>query len=439
MIAIMNHLVESKDIAVFINDFDQEYADGLNKLSGKLGRPLHGVILIDKEVRRTGRNTSDKNSVFEQIECDFSDDVSLRKTIKTIENRLLLVTCSGERNQPYLQKALPHMPYILGPTTSSVQWATHKGLMRERIISFDPMLAPHVQTITDDNEEQIRIILTTLTFPLIVKPTGLASSLLVSKVDDEIQLRQVLRRSLAVIRNIYERDGGRGDPGLIIEEFIHGDMYSTDAYVNNSGKVWLLPFLRVKTGYEVGLEDFYMYQTDSYTELGSDELEAGRVAAEKAVHALGLRSCVAHVELYNTKEGWKIIELGPRAGGRRQDIYWNSYGIDHAYNEFLLKVGLQPEVHTTPKAFSSTLKFYPEKEGTIRSIEGVEELRTNPSFVTMKQQLTPGDLALLSSNGGKFAMDCVLCNTDITQLRKDIELARATINIVTEDMPTGVE
>ena len=109
-----------KDIAVFINDFRQEFAVGLHKLSLRLGRPLHGVILLDREVKEKGLYDRDTAGVFEEIVCDFSDDVALRKALKILEPNLLLVSGVAERNQPYLQRVLPHTPIFLGQP--NIRW-----------------------------------------------------------------------------------------------------------------------------------------------------------------------------------------------------------------------------------------------------------------------------------------------------------------------------
>lgn len=418
-----------KNIAIFINDFDQEYADALVKLSEKLGRPLRGLILVDTEVEAIGRDVPDTAGVFERVVCDYNDDKALRAFTRSIEDNILLLTCSSERNQPYLQKLLPHVPYILGPTESSLEWATHKAKMREMLGSYDATLVPKVQAITKNSEVAIQAVLSALTFPLIVKPTGLASSILVSKVHDEAELRNALTEGFTIIAEIYRRDRGRGKPGFIVEEFIDGDMYSADVYVNEKGVVRPLPLLRSRTAHSVGREGFYVYQADSYIELNKTEIKNGYAAAARAVHALGLRSCVAHVELFHTKNGWKIIELGARAGGLRQDVYFTAYGIDHAYNELLLKIGLEPEINDTPTAFCEAIYIYAEKEGVITAIENVEEAKKHPSVYMLTQYAKVGDKALASHRGGKLIAKGVVWHEDLEQMQKDAEFVRSTIKI----------
>lgn len=423
---------KQRDTLVFLNDFDQEYADALVKLSKRLKRKLHGVILLDSTLKRSGRNVPDKAKLFEQIVCDFSSDVDLRKTIKKIEDKLLLITCSGDYNQPYMQKVLPHAPCLLGPSESSIDWTTHKGQMRTMLKSYDESLVPEVLVVEEYSEKIINTIVDTMSFPLIIKPTGLAASMLVSKVHDKRELKDVLSRNFELVHEVYEKYRGRGTPGFIVEEFIEGQLYSTDIYVSASGQVWHLPLFRVDTAHAVGKEGFYTYHTDTDVKLTRQEVADSQIATEKAVHALGLRASVAHVELFHTSQGWKIVELGPRAGGDRQDLYYLSYGVDHAYNEFLVKIGLEPEISTKLLAHSAKEHLLPEQEGVITAIEGIEEAGQLSSVYRMRQRAEIGEDAYLSENGGKVIVAAILHNKDLANLLLDVDKVRSLVKIVTK-------
>lgn len=427
----MDRFVEdpTKNVAVFINDFNIEFAAALEKLSQRLDRPLKGVTLIDQKIYDTKRNKPDVAHMFQEIICDFSSDADLRKTIRELEDNLLLIDASSERNQPYLKKVLPHVPYLLAPTEKSLEWATHKGQMRALLASYDPSIVPKVQLVRDASEETIQSLLSNLVLPYIVKPAGLAASILVNKVSTEDELRQTLQHGFDVIHDIYTRDAGRGKPEMIVEEFIVGDMYSIDMYVDHTGRTWGLPPIRSKTAHSLGKDGFYTYQNESYLEIDEATIEAGQVAAAKAAHALGLRSCAAHVELFHTADGWKIIELGPRAGGYRQFMYEAAYGIDHAYNELLVKIGLEPEITTTPIGYSLITNTYAEEEGEIAAIEGVEEARAIPSVSGLWVHAEPGDRALPSGKGGKLIVDSEMSNADQAQLLADADMLRERIHI----------
>lgn len=428
----------TKDIVLFVNNFRPEYANALKKLSTRLGRPLRGIILLDKEIKEKEYNDKDTEGVFEEILCDFSDETALRKALKKLEPTLLLVTAAGEWNQPYFQRVLPHVPYALGPTERSLDWATHKAKMREMLGSYNGALVPKVQEMTSGSEEEIQKALDRLQFPVIAKPTGLATSMLVTKAHDEAELRKILQKSFAMLAKVYKRNRGRGKPSMIIEEFIEGNMYTVDAYVNQVGKVWQLPLLRARTGYAAGLTGFNIYKEDSYLGLTPEEDAAGHEAAEQAIHALELRSSVAHIELYHTKDGWKIIELGARPGGQRQDIYDAAYKIDHAYNELLLKADLEPEITHELAMHVTTFNLYVDKEGILRDIEGLDEVRKVPSLYKLDILPPPNNIALHSDNGGMPIARGVLHHTDLDTVNKDGEYVRSIIKFVTDPLPEDI-
>jgi biotin carboxylase len=421
----------SKDVVLFINDFYPEYGKAFKKFSKKLGRPLHGVILVDSTAKAQHLNHPDTDHLFEEVVCDFSDAGTLRAAIKRFEDRLLLVSSSAESSQLYFQKVLPHVPYVLGPTEQSLEWATHKGKMREVIGAYNPSLVPRVRMVSSAVESEIRAILAELSFPMIIKPTGLNGSALVSKVHDEQELRRVLHKSFTLLHEAYKREGGNGTPGIIAEEFINGTMYSVDAYINEFGKVWLLPLLRGTTANEIGFDGFYAYRWETSHELSTDEYTAGLNAASEAVHAIGLRSSLAHIELFKTAHGWKICELGARPGGTRQEVYQVSYGVDHAYNELLLKVGLPPEISDKLLVHSMVMNICSKDEGIVESISGLEEARRHPSVYKLRFFAKPGDVVKLSSNGGTAIGGGLVFHRDAEQLRKVSEQIRSMITINT--------
>lgn len=421
----------SKDVVLIINDFYPELVAAIEKLSTYLKRPLKGVILTDKDYKNKGLSRPDTSGKLSEIVCDFSSISSVSKALEPIKDNILLVTCGSERSQPFFKKIIPHLPYLLTPTEHSLDWATHKSKMRELLHSFNPALVPKFMHITDNSVEHIKKIEEHISYPVIVKPNGLAASILVNKANDQKELEFYLSHGFQVMEKIYSNLAGRGEPSMIVEEFIDGDMYSVDAYVNNEGKVWILPLIRVHTGASIGINGYYSFRRDTHQELTETEVGQAYNATVQAIHALGLKSSVAHIELFHTKDGWKIIELGPRPGGYRQDMYYLAYGIDHAFNEFLLKIGEEPIMPTSPKAYASAINIYPDQEGVVTSVEGFEDAKENPSVYWLKLYDQPGDRVLFSGNGGKFVIDGVLWNKNLEQLNRDVDAIRKTIKVNT--------
>jgi biotin carboxylase len=353
----------------------------------------------------------------------------LRKAINPLEENLLLVSCDSERSQLYFKKVIPHVPYVNTPTESSLDWSTNKGKMRELLGSYDPDISPKATVAWDADQNTIADIVANFTFPLIIKPTNLDASILVNKVTNEEELRETLTRSLAALDKVYEKYRGLGAKTMVVEEFIDGDIYSTDVYVDAVGKVYVLPFIYCVNGSMIGMEGYQIYKSETHIGLDEKDVAAGEAVAEKAIHALGLRSSVAHVELFHTARGWKVIELGARPGGWRQETYEVSYGIDHALNELLVKIGLEPEMPTEMKAYSATFRIHAPEAGVVESIDGVEEARRHPHMHTMHVDVKPGDAVLPSADGGSMLIGGLMHHTNRDELNQIIHDVRTGITV----------
>jgi len=210
---------------------------------------------------------------------------------------------------------------------------------------------------------------------------------------------------------------------------MQGEMYSTDAYVTHDGNIMCLPLVKVTTAHSVGLPGFYGYRRLLPVDLPGGEEEAAFAVAKSAIKALNLSSTTAHIELFLTPEGWKIIEVAARIGGYRDVLYREAYGIEHFYNDLAVRMGQQPVMPGAPIRHAAVLNIYAEDEGYIESIEGLPAAREVPSVIYLEAHAKRGDLALFAGNGGDLIVDGVLSNEDPDQLRKDIARVRELVKI----------
>lgn len=267
-------------------------------------------------------------------------------------------------------------------------------------------------------------------WPVVVKPSGLAKSLLVTPCDNLDELKTCLTRTFDTIHQVYERENYPGEPGVLIEEMMYGDMFSTDAYVTQDGQIFCLPLVQVITAHSIGKPGgFYGYEIIAPPPISDEESEAAFTACRSAIKALNLRSVTTHIELYRTEEGWKIIELAARIGGYREMLYREVYGIEHFYNDLSVRMGKLPEMPTVAKKHAIKVGIYADEEGVIESIQGLETARELPSIVYLDAYAKPGDTALFANHGGNLVVDGILSNTDPEQLRADADKVRELINI----------
>lgn len=419
---------QERDMILFVGSYLGSQFEALKKLSIDLDKKLTACVLLDATDPHS-RDKLARNSRAKVIDADFSSDVALQKLLTPYKHRFLALTCRAEKNIPALKKILPHVPYLNGPSEHSLDWTTDKISMRQMLRSFDKTIAPNFLVVHDASEETLDRVEKLIGFPLIIKPSGLAASLLVSLCYHREELEADLRKTVRKINQIYKKKKGRGEPQILVEEFMDGAMYSIDSYVNQRGVVYHTPLVHVKTGMSAGYEDFFGYLRLTPVILKPHKIEAARKTAEKAIEALNLRSTTCHIELMKTEEGWKIIEVGPRIGGFRHEMYELSYGIDHARNDILIRIPKKPILTKKVRGFTAVMQFYPKHKGRLNKIEGINKVRKLESFSRIELKKKMGQMCDFARNGDDPVFDIVLFNKDRSRLLADIRRLEKSVKI----------
>ena len=394
---------------------------------------LRKIVLVDKNFYNHKKRVSDSTGTFEEIIIDFDDKSDIQKKLRDIHKDVLIATCRMEFSIGYFQKIVPFLPYTLTPSSQSLNWSTEKSKMRQRFKDYCPELIPKFINVTSDNvKKSLEYVRDDFSFPVIIKPNGLAASLLVTRCDDMKHLKKKIVEVFSVLDDVYENESGRGDKTLLIEEFIDGDMYSVDAYVNSHGEVFCLPAVRARTAASVGLNGYYCYDVSLPSGLSKEEENRAFEVTQKAIHALQISNSTIHIELFNTKSGWKIIELGPRIGGYREEMYREAYDIDHYYNDLMIRMDKKPDIKTKPLKHVLNYCSYPDEEGRVKAIYGIDEVRKLDSTVYIRPKLKVGDKAFFAENGGWFVCEGIMSNSSKERLWDDYEKMRQLIKIEVE-------
>ncbi|HSX07080.1 MAG TPA: ATP-grasp domain-containing protein [Candidatus Saccharimonadia bacterium] len=432
------YLDEARDVIVSVRGVEPGLLTAAKKLEKRLGRPLRGIDLVDVRATENKYRIKDETGFFKEVICDFDNVTELQQALKPYADTVLVATCRLEEAIKDFRRLTPLLPYISTPSESSLVWCTQKALMRDRLHAHNPELVPRYINLGAYNPETLSHNVADFEFPVIVKPNGLYSSLLVSRCNDYAELQACLAKTFELIDEVYARGDGTGVPSVLVEEMIQGDMYSIDAYVDPYGKVYCLPAVQVITAHAIGLPGFYSYRHIIPTGLSEAELERAYEAARDSVKALNLRATSAHIELFHSPSGWKIIELGPRMGGYREDLYREAYGIDHHYNDLLVRIGLEPEIPSRVLKHAAGVNIYADEEGIITELSGIEEARQLPSLVTLGTNAKVGDIALFADSGGELIVDAILSNEDPEKLEADVARLRELVTITVEPRPEEV-
>lgn len=422
----------SKDVVLFVNSINSPTYQILHNYNRKTGQDLKPVVIVDERIQQSIFTLNQQDHIHGNatlLTADFSTPESIRQALLPYEGRIFSMTTQYENSIPELRKLIPFLPHIPAPTETSLDWATDKKLMRQAFNAYNPTLSPQSFHVTDTSEPTIEMIERGTQYPLIIKPSGLERSLLVSVVHNRKELIATLHRTFSYLEQAYQQWMKRLEPTVLVEEFMEGEMYSIDTYISAQGVYRHAPTVRVVTGHAIGFGDFFSHLQLSPSGLTSAETRQAQYIAEQACRALGLRAVTAHTELMKTPHGWKIIEVGPRIGGYRHNLYSMSHGVNHILNDILNRGGRVPVIPKKIKHYTAIFKTYAREEGPLGAIQGLEIAKKLPSLTAMNIPFRKGDALKFARNNGDAPIEITLCHPSADQLQSDIETLKECIQV----------
>jgi hypothetical protein len=417
-----------KDVVVFVMAVPPGAAEQLRQYEKEIGYPLRILLLLDSKVRASEKKLESAHADIVLV-CDFTKSIKISEVLLPYQNHLLAITCRSEQHMARFAEVLPHVPYLRTPTTESLVWASDKYEMRKRFKAYDKSLTPVFTLVQRNSKEERDRVIKKIGFPMIIKPTNLAASRFVSICYHEEELDKTLRMTFRKLKNAYKQDHRLEEPKIIAEEYIDGDMYSVDSYVDSRGKVYHCPLVKVTTGKKIGHDDFYNYLQMTPPGLKPETIAKAEAAATSGIHALGMRSTIAHTELLRVDGDWKIIEIAARMGGFRQLLHELSCDINHTLNDILIRIPKKPIVPKKCKGFAVAMKWFPVREGVITEMKGIKRLEQLESFHSITVNKKIGDRASFARNGGRSVFNLFLYNADRSKLLADIRRIEKMVEV----------
>lgn len=424
---------KQKNILVYVMNFNARMLEDIRAYEKQHDKNYRIMVLWDSKVKRPERIKG--YDMF--VECDFSKPHKLAEALLPYQDEMLAITCRSEANIARFAHVLPHVPYLRSATTESLRWATDKYEMRKRLKLFDTKNTPRFTWVKSNTKKERNRVIEKVHFPMIVKPANLAGSLFVTICYHEDELEKTLRTLFRRLKKAYENDTRMEVPKIIAEEYMEGDLYSVDSYVNGRGDVYHCPLVRQKTAREIGHDDFYNYLQITPSALKQTTVEKAQKVAETAIHALGLRSTTAHVELMKVDDDWKIIEVGPRCGGARDVLHKLSCDINHTMNDIAVRVPRRPVIPKKCKGYAAYMKYFAKKEGVISETKGIKKIETLDSYHSIMINKKVGDRSVFARNGGRSVFNLYLYNDDRSKLLADIRRIEQTIHVKVENGRSG--
>lgn len=214
-------------------------------------------------------------------------------------------------------------------------------------------------------------------FPLVLKPTDLASSAFVRFVRDEAELRDAFDALAAFPKNFREQSRPMQ---WLLEAYMTGEEVSVEA-VTYEGQTTILGITdKSLTGFPYFIEDGHMFPAA----LDASTVDSVHALVLGALRAVGHDHGISHTEVKLTPEGPRVVEINPRPGGNYiAELIQRVTGIDLLEAQIDLALGRKPGlVRAATGVSSAAIKFLvPPRAGRLNALQGLESLGDDPHLV----------------------------------------------------------
>jgi phosphoribosylamine-glycine ligase len=389
--------------------------------------------LDSKNYKRTyfeDRNASEDK--INTIQLDYSDEKKAIEEIVSYHNKCNfdVVFTIYEKYIVTVAK-IAQLTNLRGLSLDSAIACTDKTVMRTRFMQSSEKISPEYKKV--NSLDDLLEFASTHTFPLMLKPANLAKSLLVTKNNTVEELIKNYEIMISKIDSVYKKHSPHNERAILVEEFMDGSIHSVDAYVDSSGKAYVLPrVVDYKTGYDIGYNDNFHYSRLLPSSLPISTQKQIIKVAEIGIKSLGMSNTAAHVEIIVTDSGPKIVEIGARNGGYRERMYELANGIDIYGNLIALLNGEQVDLTIQKDENCAVLELFPKNKGFFNSIKNLDNLKNLSSLLSLKIKVQKGEEIGLSSDGYRAACIVLLHNQDQNTFFNDLQYIEQNVIILTD-------
>ena len=304
---------------------------------------------------------------------------------------------------------------LKGLSAEAAEIATNKIKMKEAYMAEGVRTAKFCRIAVDDLEYADK--LQDFEFPMIFKAVDSSGSRGITRVDSIEEFEQARANALAVTRA----------EEFIVEEFIVGDEFGAQAFVQDGKVEFILPHGDYVHTNGIGIPIGHYAPFDSET---IDEQDV-RETLTAAIKAMKLDNCAINADFIACNGKTYVLELGGRAGGtclvELVSIYY-----DFDYYEKIINVALGEKVSfdsTSNNPNASTLLFS-EKDGVIKS--QTNENPENPNIVEVQFDRKIGDKVHAFKIGPHRIGHIIAKGETLDEAVSTLNEAKKHVNIVIE-------
>lgn len=302
-----------------------------------------------------------------------------------------------------------------GPTARAALLASDKWEMKKALTKAGLQTAAF---FCIHNEEELRESLTKLSFPVILKATDQMGSRGIYRCDNEAEVFENYPKTMASTQKDY----------CLIEEFIVGELFGTEAMIQNGQIVYMLPnnteALIGATPTPVGHSVPWCYEETLGEQL--------REQIAGAIRTLGLDNCPVNCDLIRRDDKVYIVEMTGRSGATGlSEMTGLYYGVD--YYEMIVRcalgMSLDPSLggeNKTAAVLTHTLSS--DVAGVVREI--VNDNEPAEDIKDLSFNIEPGDEVRLYTNGRDRIGQVILTGDSLKGCQERLKEILSRIHIV---------
>lgn len=312
------------------------------------------VIAVDMNASAIGFQYADKCAVISTI--DIPEVLKVAKE-ENIDGIMTIASDMPMRTVATVSKELG----LIGIDEETAIKATNKYEMRK---ALEKENIPIPKFIRVSNYEEYKEEIERFKLPYILKPVDNSGSrgiyLVRNSTEEELAFEYTKK---------YSRNGD-----VLIEEFMQGQEVSVES-MTIEGETHI-----------IAITDKLTTGAPKFVEMGhSEPSRASNEIKEKickitkaAVKAIGIKNGPSHTEVMITEDGPKIVELGARLGGDNITTHLVplSTGVNIVKANIECALGMKVDLETKFQK-GSAIRFFEQKDGTLKEINGIEEVMQN--------------------------------------------------------------
>ena len=313
---------------------------------------------------------------------------------------------------------LPGLPYY------SALNATDKIRMRS-YFKQNNVSSPGFIELSQDMEFLNEI--SSLKFPLVVKPVDSMGARGVKKIKDITELHKAVENALQYSRT----------DRVIVEEFIEGEEYSIDALVQN-GEITIY-----------GLAVRHIFFPPYFIEMGhtipalldSEKQKLIEDEFKKGIKALGINNGAAKGDIIYSENGPVIGEIAARLSGGYMSGWTFPYasGIESTRGAMEIAMGLSPDQYDGSLKNTTAERAFLSIPGTVKTIENIEEAYNTEFVKDLFLRVDIGDSVVFPVNNVEKCGNIISCHENRGSAVKSAEAAcsKVFITLSESDNITG--